>query len=715
MASSMDRIYGAGSADAVKNARILVVGAGGVGCELVKNLGISGFCFVTLIDLDTIDVSNLNRQFLFRRSHVGGYKAEVAASVISSVVQGFEAKGIVGNVKDTRFDVDYFQSFDVVCNALDNIDARRHVNRMCLAAGVPLIESGSTGYNGQVTVIVNGKECYDCTPKPAQKTYAVCTIRSTPEKPVHCIVWAKHLWDLVFGPADESNVLRDLDHMENGENNVHGGVPSPTPKSAEGVSLSNHDRELERAETANESGSDSDQRTKKCLRFEAGDDPTKFARRVCDRVFIDDIEAHVAMTSLWDRDSRPPPVPCDVFATAEGVAVDLSSMDLADQTAWSRERSAAVLRDVLKHVVSKRTAEIGFLTFDKDDRDALAFVVSAANLRAAAYGLELLSPFTVQGIAGNIVHAIASTNAMVAGVIVLEAIKLVAHKTALKSLTTFVRKTPTGSAGRRRALLCSEPLSKPNPNCYVCSKGMLSLSIDVEKSSLRMFVETICKARLGVLEPILTVSRGEFFNTLYECGRGLEDDEVEMYESNLDKRLCDLMVQSGSHIGVEDVLQNFKCEMFVRHAADLFPEKAENDRYELSGDVPSVANFTSVSNISSSAEPRGQAEDASDDAEDVLIVSSAAQATSVSDGSRSAKRARAETFPASNGGGAYDVIEISSPSAPSAFPEEHSAVDVGQAPAAKRQRIVSTVSGVVQEPDQSHVVENGTEEDKPAS
>jgi ubiquitin-like 1-activating enzyme E1 B len=57
------------------------------------------------------------------------------------------------NIKDNQFGVDWFGSFDIVFNALDNLDARRHVNRMCLAADVPLIESGTTGFNGQVQVI----------------------------------------------------------------------------------------------------------------------------------------------------------------------------------------------------------------------------------------------------------------------------------------------------------------------------------------------------------------------------------------------------------------------------------------------------------------------------------------------------------------------------------------------------------------------------------
>ena len=59
-----------------------MVGAGGIGCELVKNLVLSGFEHITMIDLDTIDYSNLNRQFLFRPSDVGHAKSTCAAKAV---------------------------------------------------------------------------------------------------------------------------------------------------------------------------------------------------------------------------------------------------------------------------------------------------------------------------------------------------------------------------------------------------------------------------------------------------------------------------------------------------------------------------------------------------------------------------------------------------------------------------------------------------------
>ncbi|XP_006797529.1 SUMO-activating enzyme subunit 2 [Neolamprologus brichardi] len=190
-------------ADSISTCKVLVVGAGGIGCELLKNLVLTGFKNIEVIDLDTIDVSNLNRQFLFQKKHVGKSKAQVAKESALQFCPSANITAYHDSIMNPEYNVEFFRKFMLVMNALDNRAARNHVNRMCLAADIPLIESGTAGYLGQVTVIKKGMtECYECQPKPAQKTFPGCTIRNTPSEPIHCIVWAKYLFNQLFGEED---------------------------------------------------------------------------------------------------------------------------------------------------------------------------------------------------------------------------------------------------------------------------------------------------------------------------------------------------------------------------------------------------------------------------------------------------------------------------------------------------------------------------------
>lgn len=194
------------------------VSGGGIGCELLKDLSLSGFRHVEVIDLDTIDISNLNRQLLFRSQHVGMPKCTVGCEVAKDMVPESSDENLPeiiykahhGNVCDaSKFHVNFIKQFNLVLNALDNVEARRRVNRLCLAANVPLVEAGTTGYLGQVTVIHKPSQvaCYECKTQETQKVYPICTIRSTPSMPVHTIVWGKELYKLLFNGKDEDSML----------------------------------------------------------------------------------------------------------------------------------------------------------------------------------------------------------------------------------------------------------------------------------------------------------------------------------------------------------------------------------------------------------------------------------------------------------------------------------------------------------------------------
>src|ERR1700761_7186407 len=104
----------------IKQSRVLMVGAGGIGCELLKNLVLMGFGEVHVVDLDTIDLSNLNRQFLFRHEHIKKPKALIAKESAGKFNPNVHIEAYHANIKDAQFDGKWFSQFDLVFNALDN-------------------------------------------------------------------------------------------------------------------------------------------------------------------------------------------------------------------------------------------------------------------------------------------------------------------------------------------------------------------------------------------------------------------------------------------------------------------------------------------------------------------------------------------------------------------------------------------------------------------
>lgn len=210
---------------ALRETHILMIGAGGLGCEILKNLVLTGFKRIDVIDMDTIDLSNLNRQFLFREKDIGRSKAETAAEFVRGRVRDkdLEIKSHFCKIQDK--DIDFYRQFSVVVCGLDNIEARRWIN--ALLAGIvdsemknliPMIDGGTEGFRGQSRVIIPTiTSCFECTldmisPK---LTYPVCTIANTPRLPEHCIEWASQLeWPRRFkGKTFDADNPADVDTM----------------------------------------------------------------------------------------------------------------------------------------------------------------------------------------------------------------------------------------------------------------------------------------------------------------------------------------------------------------------------------------------------------------------------------------------------------------------------------------------------------------------
>lgn len=146
----------------LRRSRVLVVGAGALGNEVIKNLVMVGVGHLIVIDLDTIENSNLTRSVLFRARHEGQSKAHVAAEMAREINPDVQITPIRGNVM-TELGLGLFRDVNVAIGCLDNREARLWVNRCCWKTGTPWIDAGIQEISGVVKVFTPpDSPCYEC-------------------------------------------------------------------------------------------------------------------------------------------------------------------------------------------------------------------------------------------------------------------------------------------------------------------------------------------------------------------------------------------------------------------------------------------------------------------------------------------------------------------------------------------------------------------------
>ncbi len=188
-----------------------MIGAGAIGCELLKNYAMLGLGSgpdgsIILTDPDVIEVSNLNRQFLFREKHLRKAKSSTAAA--AAIQMNPDLKGHIQARLDKIHDGTaaiyseaFFQRLTIVTNALDNVAARLYIDGKCVGSRTPLIDSGTLGPKGHVQIVLPGykTESYATQADPEDNTEIPhCTLKMFPEEVLHCVEWAKDLFGQIF-------------------------------------------------------------------------------------------------------------------------------------------------------------------------------------------------------------------------------------------------------------------------------------------------------------------------------------------------------------------------------------------------------------------------------------------------------------------------------------------------------------------------------------
>lgn len=211
-------VFGREFQEKLGNIQEFLVGAGAIGCEMLKNWAMIGLAVgpkgkISVTDMDSIEKSNLNRQFLFRPKDVGKLKSDCAAEAVQAMNPDLKGHIVtlrdrVGQDTEHIFNEDFWNSLDGVTNALDNVDARTYVDRRCVYFRKPLLESGTLGTKGNTQVIIpHLTESYSSSQDPPEQSFPMCTLRSFPNKIEHTIAWARELFEGYFvKPAETVNL-----------------------------------------------------------------------------------------------------------------------------------------------------------------------------------------------------------------------------------------------------------------------------------------------------------------------------------------------------------------------------------------------------------------------------------------------------------------------------------------------------------------------------
>lgn len=205
------RIWGEKGQENLRQADILIAGAGGIGSEIIKNLALLGIGHITIIDMDLIELTNLNRQLLFTNADIGKFKAEIAAKRAIELNPELQVQNINDKLQSLPNEV--FTKPSVFISALDNIPARIFLNQKAVLLNKPLIDGGSEGFFGHVQVVIPHITpcllCHDIWSRSDEKFK--CSYAINPRTPLDCVLEGRDKFYLQFNLLPDAN---NPDHLQ---------------------------------------------------------------------------------------------------------------------------------------------------------------------------------------------------------------------------------------------------------------------------------------------------------------------------------------------------------------------------------------------------------------------------------------------------------------------------------------------------------------------
>ncbi|KAJ9096313.1 hypothetical protein QFC20_006451 [Naganishia adeliensis] len=457
-------VFGAKFQQKINEQRQFLVGSGAIGCEMLKNwsmmgLGSQGRGVIHVTDLDTIEKSNLNRQFLFRAKDVGKFKAESAAAAVAEMNPELKGRIIahqdrVGTETENVYGDDFFAEIDGVTNALDNVAARQYMDRRCVFYQKPLLESGTLGTKANTQVVIPFiTESYSSSQDPPEKSIPSCTVKNFPNAIEHTIQWAREKFDEFFvNPPTNVNLYlsspnfveqlkasgQQLDQLKTVRKYLVQDRPRSFEECIEWARLKfeedyvNEIKQLlynlpkDQLTSTGQPFWSGPKRAPEPLEFDIND-PIHY------EYLVSAANLHAFNYGLkGDRDPA-------VFKRIPEFQPRVAKIQVRDDEPVTNEPEGGEedVNGILANLPQPsdmagfRLNPVGFEK-DDDSNHHIDFITAASNLRALNYSITTADKHRTKLIAGKIIPAIATTTALAVGLVCLELYKIIDGKTDLE-------------------------------------------------------------------------------------------------------------------------------------------------------------------------------------------------------------------------------------------------------------------------------------------
>ncbi|XP_041946570.1 ubiquitin-like modifier-activating enzyme 1 [Alosa sapidissima] len=467
-------VFGSAFQEKLARQKYFLVGAGAIGCELLKNFALIGLGAgeggnITVTDMDSIERSNLNRQFLFRSQDIGRQKAEVAtraAREMNPALNVTAHQNRLGPESEGVYGFSFFRGLDGVAAALDNVDARVYLDKLCVQHLKPMLEGGTLGTKGSTVVVVPRlTESYGPANPGTATAIPLCTLKNFPQRIEHTLQWARDQFEGIFKhTAENVNQYLSDDSFwsrleQRGEAEalevleaVSGSLGDLRPQSWEDCvrwarlsweTLYNHDiRQLLHCFPPNaltSSGLPFWTGAKRCPH------PLTFDPECTTHMDFVVAAANLYGQTYGIKGSRDRAairvtlgkVRVPEFAPKSSVKIHVSDEEMEGDKGKDVDtaRLEALKAELTPSRPDRQAMKMYPLEFEKDDDSNfhMDYIVAASNLRAENYDIPTADRLKSKLIAGRIIPAIATTTAAVAGLMCLELYKLVQGHRRLQS------------------------------------------------------------------------------------------------------------------------------------------------------------------------------------------------------------------------------------------------------------------------------------------